>query len=331
MQQGVEVLERGLPPLPVPLTYEPPVPLCAWKTDVCATVRFLFYFTDHNGAVQPSETSFEYVHNSGEWVPLHTSHFWAANRWDPIGAPESTLYSGYYAIEGPGQSFYDDKAEPGSPAIIVSGRHAPDVAEIWLVQGSFTRRRPADGHFGVWTICTEKFEPFRVEAHDSAGALIGFIEEPLDVYFPEPPPSEVITPTDAWKVHQYGGRVQIQEIERHESKVVVTWSITLEPDPDVQLAEDLEAHGSDSIDPWSLERIEQHVKLIDVLKLTVCFSRISLADDLGTEYGRGAGGGSTGQSEASWHHAFEPAIPNEATMLTVHWEDLEFELPLRHS
>jgi hypothetical protein len=328
MVQGAEVLDRGLPPLPTPLTYEVHVPVASWKTELCATVRFLFYCRDHNGTIQPAETSFVYVVNSEGWLLLHTSHFWAANTWDPVGSPESTSYSGYYAIEGPGQSSFDNEAEPGNPAIICSGRHGPDVAEIWLVQGTITQKRSADGHFGVWTICTAKFEPFRIEAHDSAGALIGFIEESLEQWLPDPLPLGVITPTGAECSHHYGGRVQIHDIERFESRVVVKWTITLEPDPDVQLADDLEVHGFDSTDPWSLERIEQHVKLIDVLKLTVFHSRISLTDDIGTEYRWESGGGSTGHGRSRLHHTFEPGIPEDANVITVHWEDLEFPVPL---
>jgi hypothetical protein len=328
MHHGVEVLDRGLPPLPVSLAREIPVPVACWKTDVCASVRFLFYFSDESGAVQPSETSFTYVLNSEGWIPVPTRHSWAPNTWDPIGSPATSSYSGYYAIEGSGVSEYDSDPAPGHPAIMCSGRHAPDVAEIWLVQGTTTQRSPADGHFGVWTACTEKFEPFRIEAHDSGGALIGFIDEPLDRFFPDRPPLEVITQIDAEHLHHYGGRVEIQEIERHESKTVVNWLITLEPNPEAQLAEDLETHGFDSTDPWSLERIEDHVKLIDVLKLTVFRSQISLTDDIGTEYRWEGGGGSTGQGEARWHHTFEPAIPTGATVLTVHWEDVEFQVPL---
>ena len=45
--------------------------------------------------------------------------------------------------------------------------------------------------------------------------------------------------------------MQIEEVECYESKVVVNWLITLDRNPDVQLTQDLEAHGFDSTDPWS--------------------------------------------------------------------------------
>jgi len=145
----------------------------------------------------------------------------------------------------------------------------------------------------------------------------------------QPSPLAVITPEDAELPHHYGGRIQILSIERFEGKVVVERRITLEPDPDVELAEQLEALDREPDEAWTLERIEQHVQLVDVLKLTVFFSRLTLTDDLGTAYQEQGGGGSTGQGESTWHHDFEPAIPDEATTLTVHWEDLTFEVPLR--
>jgi hypothetical protein len=123
--------------------------------------------------------------------------------------------------------------------------------------------------------------------------------------------------------------MQIEEIECYASKVVVNWLITLDRNPDVQLAQDLEAHGFDSADPWSFERIEQHVQLLDVLKLTESYSQISLTDDIGTEYVNGSGGRLESGAVAACSSTFEPAIPEGASVVTVHWEDLELRIPLR--
>jgi hypothetical protein len=38
-------------------------------------------------------------------------------------------------------------------------------------------KRPASGHFGSWTVCTESFAPLRVEAHDANGVLQGVADE----------------------------------------------------------------------------------------------------------------------------------------------------------
>jgi hypothetical protein len=70
--------------------------------------------------------------------------------------------------------------------VVMSGFHDPEVAEIWLVQDRNTERRPASGHFGGWTICTEVPTPLRVEAHDADGTLLGFIEESRFGLGPDP-------------------------------------------------------------------------------------------------------------------------------------------------
>jgi hypothetical protein len=139
----------------------------------------LFYSSNQEGTIQPSETSFQYRCQGAKWLPVRTGLSWGQTTLDPVGAPDSLTYSEYYAISKPKTSAYNNEPTPGSPAIIWSGRHAPDVTEIWLVQGASTQKNPADGHSGVWTICTEKIEPFRVEAHDFAGPLVGYLDEPL--------------------------------------------------------------------------------------------------------------------------------------------------------
>lgn len=324
--QGLSVFEEGLPPLPKELKDSDTVPVSYWTTDMCGAVQFLFFLQPDEGGSRPADVTFQYSHDERGWHSIKKPMFWGGHRHESIPSPTSMRQHLHQAIET-SHSALEDEPAPGQLAIVMSGRHAPEVAEIWLIQGGRTEKRPASGHFGSWTICTEVFEPFRVEAHDSEGALLGLIDEPLEAYFPERPLSSVTAQTAA-RPHRHGGHVQIQEIERYESKTVVKWTITLEPDPDVQLAEDLEAHGFESADPWSLERIAEHVKLIDVLKLTVSFSQISLTDDLGTEYEGGGGGMSVRQGTATKSSGFEPSIPEDAKEITVHWEDLDFRVPL---
>jgi len=52
-------------------------------------------------------------------------------------------------------SSLEAEPEPGRLGIVMSGFHAPEVAEIWLVQAGRIDKQPAAGHFGAWTICTE--------------------------------------------------------------------------------------------------------------------------------------------------------------------------------
>ncbi len=331
VSDGIEILDHGLPKLPKALDDSKSVPVAYWKGEVLGTVLFLYYRRGQDGSPHPCGFSGTYVRGEEGWQARER---WSPNDgtgidFDPIASSQFEDH-GDAAIHSTGSRHQTDPA-PDEPAILISGRHSPEVAEIRFVQGDVVRTSPANGHFGFWTICTDAFEPFRIEGYDNDGALIGFIDEPLTRYMPAPVPLEVLIPTDLELPHQYGGIVRILKVERHEESVKVEWHVTLEPDPDVQLADQLEAVESKADEAWSLERLHEHVRLIDVLKLTVFFGQLehlSLADDLGTVYQMQGGGGSTGQAEGTWDQKFEPAIPNEATMLTVHWEDLTFEVPL---
>jgi hypothetical protein len=53
-----------------------------------------------------------------------------------------------------------------------------------------------------------------------------------------------------------------------------------------------------------------------------------LSDDIGTTYRYCGGGHSGGSHEKVGRSNFVPAIPEFATVLTVHWGDLEFPVPV---
>ena len=55
---------------------------------------------------------------------------------------------------------------------------------------------------------------------------------------------------------------------------------------------------------------------------------VRLTDDVGTEFrptGAGSGGGG---GERRGHSDFVPGVPSTAKLLTVHWDDMEFAIPL---
>ena len=328
-QKGLVVLQEGLPILPKELEYSDMVPVSYWTTDLGGVVRFIFFIEDSVGVFHPADITFQYGRNEDGWHAIKTPLFLNAGRTGAIADPNFMRLSPNSVIEGY-LDFLTDEPEPGRFALVMSGSHAPEVAEIWLVQGGRIDKRAASGHFGLWTICTELFEPLRVEAHDAAGALLGAADEPvaLKAAFPEQALHRV-SGHGAEQPHRYGGRVQIEEIECYASKVVVNWLIILDRNSDVQLAQDLEAHGFDSTDPWSFERIEKHVQLFDVLKLTVSSNQISLTDDIGTEYVNESGARSESGAVFTCSSTFEPSIPEGASVVTVHWEDLDLRIPLR--
>ena len=182
-QNGLTVLDAGLPALPQEWSYSVPVPLAYWKSSVCATVLFFFYFQNEEGVIQPSEISFRYARDDTAWQIIRASHGWAAITNDPISSPESLEYHEHFAIKWHASQL-DSGSKPSHPAIVAFGRHAPDVAEIRVLQGDSSQSAPAIGHFGAWIVCSERFEPFRIEALDISGRMVAYLDEPLTGGFP---------------------------------------------------------------------------------------------------------------------------------------------------
>jgi hypothetical protein len=174
-RQGLIVLEEGLPPAPEKLTHLDAVPVSYWSTDQNGAVQFIFFFESEESRVRPADTTLEFGRDSDGWYPVRSQLAWGGNYEDNIGSPDFMRHYGNEAIET-SYSRTRSEPEPGTLAIIMSGRHAPNVEEIVLIQGARTEGRPASGHFGSWTICTETFAPLRVEAHDGAGRVLGSVE-----------------------------------------------------------------------------------------------------------------------------------------------------------
>lgn len=121
--------------------------------------------------------TFQYGRNGDGWHSIKNPLFLNLDRTGAIGDPNFMRLSPDSVIEG-SSSFLTNEPEPGRLAIVMSGYHAAEVAEIWLVQGGRIDKRPSSGHFGSWTICTELFAPLLVGAHDATGRLLGSIDEP---------------------------------------------------------------------------------------------------------------------------------------------------------
>jgi hypothetical protein len=176
-QRGLAVLREGIPPLPKELKHSDSVPISYWKSDLGGAVHSIFFTEDSEGVFCPADVTFQYGRSEDGWHPINTNLFWNANRTDAIGDPNFMRLQPHNVIET-SCSYLEDQPKPGRLAIVMSGFHAPEVAEIWLVQGGRIDKRPASGHFGSWMICTESFARLRVEAHDAAGVLLGVADEP---------------------------------------------------------------------------------------------------------------------------------------------------------
>jgi hypothetical protein len=173
---GVEVLERGLPPLPERLTYQMSIPVAYWTAAQCAVVLFLnFHRRDDEWSTLA--TMGEFTRDGDSWTAPEAG-YWGATGWpiDPIANPGALRDLDGRAMTAGGGS-RSGKVVPGAPAVVVHGRVAPAVAEIGLIQDGHENRRPLESRLGAWVVCTEQPSPFRVTAYDKKGVMLADIEE----------------------------------------------------------------------------------------------------------------------------------------------------------
>jgi hypothetical protein len=151
---------------------------------------------------------------------------------------------------------------------------------------------------------------------------------------PPPPPAappdsrflELIPVRLADQPVPFGGRVQILGIERYDTKVAVTWRLAPLPDPELQFARELFDHERDSEGLPDTER--QMLRRQMLHRLSRGGPELSLSDDLHTDYRHTGGGRSGSGMETMGRDHLMPAVPEHATMLTVHWGDLGFPVAL---
>jgi hypothetical protein len=173
---GLQVLVEGLREMPTPLTASSVVPLDYWKSSHFGTVLFLRYSLPHNEPATPAVTRGVFRREGENWKPLK---HWAGSGWshDSISNPGSITDLGGRAIYDSGGSFIDQPSSE-APAIVIAGRHSPDVKEISVIKSGLRITVPANGHFGAWIVCLDEWVPYTIEASDENGAVIGLIPGP---------------------------------------------------------------------------------------------------------------------------------------------------------
>ena len=125
----------------------------------------------------------------------------------------------------------------------------------------------------------------------------------------------------------YGGRVQILGIERYDTKVAVAWRLAPLPDPEAPYAAELHAHDQDTEGLPERDRMMLRRQFLHHLNPHLA-QQLTLSDDLGTEYRHTGGGSGGGMEERIGRAELRPAIPEDASELTVHWDDLAFLISL---
>ena len=154
---------------------------------------------------------------------------------------------------------------------------------------------------------------------------------PLRPQRPPDPPSASrflgLLPVDgADRPLSYGGRIQILGVELYSDKVSVNWRLAPLPDPESLFAAELAEQEPD------LEGLSDDFKKIlrDKLVQRLQMQRRSLAlfDDLGSVFRQTGSGSGGGGNERRGHSDFAPAVPAQAKLLTVRWDEMEFAVPL---
>lgn len=173
----------------------------------------------------------------------------------------------------------------------------------------------------------EPLEPLPPGSNSARIVFIGEGERPPP---PVLPPTarflELIPVNDADQPISFGGRVQILGVERYDTKVAVAWRLAPMPDPEIQFGQEVLEHERDTRGLPDAER--QRMRHQFLLRLGRDGQDLRLSDDMNTEYRNTGGGSSGGGNEMVGRAQFMPALPEPASMLTVHWGDLVFPVPL---
>jgi hypothetical protein len=322
---AARVLDEGLPALPGEVTASVAVPLACWKSGSLGAVLLLTRERDPRPGSELMLWQTSFTREVDRWVPRHP---WPGSPgWNgPEGPRDVSDPSGTIRLIAHG--FEPDGG--ARPAIVAWGWHSPEVAEICLVQdGVVTERLPAKGHHGAWIIGSASPARWRVEGRDRLGTTVGSAEPHWFLPEDRSEPVAVVTPAGAVRPHRYGGLFEVVSIERHEARGVLNWRVTLDEDPDRKLLAELEANDADATESWDIDRLSNHLRFVDALKAKVRFGFPTLTDDLGTRYEMKGGGSSSNGAEVTRTDRFEPAIPENATTLTVQWEDVSIPVDLR--
>ena len=147
---------------------------------------------------------------------------------------------------------------------------------------------------------------------------------------PDPPPVpkflRLVPADEPDRALEYGGRIQILGVELYSDKVSVNWRLAPLPDPQALFAEELAQQEPD------LEGLSDDFKKIlrDKLmhQLQMRRQSVGLTDDVGTEFRQTGGGSGGGGGERRGHSDLAPGVPSTAMLLTVHWDEMEFVIPL---
>jgi hypothetical protein len=165
---GRDLLERGLPPLPRDLASVFALPIAFGTTPTRGLVLFWIHDEEADGSARSQifNASYERVGGSWQTCGVMSGTEWS---WDPSRSPQGEQDLGGRSI------IWGGKHQDGD-GIIFWGWHSEGVTEIALVRDQLVQAKAADGHFGAWVVGSDEPEPFKIEARDVTGHVVGNID-----------------------------------------------------------------------------------------------------------------------------------------------------------
>jgi hypothetical protein len=166
---GIEALRDGLRAIPETLGPSVVIPIAFGSTPSRGLVVFWIRLKGSDGAT-----------NSQVWHQVYerVGEVWKAlDGMAGIDWPHERVASPDSPHDLNGNALVWGGSVTGDGLVMYWGWHSSDVVEIALVQEDHdVQRKPADGHFGAWVVGTELPGSFHVEARDSEGSTVGFVE-----------------------------------------------------------------------------------------------------------------------------------------------------------
>lgn len=170
---GVRALTNGLSAFPAQFTQSTTTPLAYWKSERFGFGVILQGSPHVESQYEPKIWTGGYVLRSHEWIP--TGHWMGQQGKRNIeGTSEQSDDLEHKPIGWEGRVIKDPDEE--GPGLIVWGWCSSKVAQLSLVQNQEIIRIPI-GHLGRWVVGSELSDPYRVEALDGSGNIVGFVNQ----------------------------------------------------------------------------------------------------------------------------------------------------------
>jgi len=181
-ENAIKVLDEGLPDVIGRVDHDSVVPMAHWKDSGFGAVLFLRYSIDDQGESRPGVVRAVCRRDESSWVALPN---WSGSGWshDPLEPSETHTDLGDRTIYVAGGSRTDHPRD-GEPAIVVCGRHSPQVESMFVHQNGRTIMSRATGHWGAWIVCLAEWAPYTITVLDGRGVTRGQLVGPSDLPAP---------------------------------------------------------------------------------------------------------------------------------------------------